>query len=170
MANLTGQTLASSYDDLLTKGSGATPIQDGLGVGFFYSEGTWTPSLVGSTTAGDYTVVGASSLEQKWIRIGNMYTLFFAFTITVNSAGTGNAIFGGLPNARKSDTILSGSIELRNIDLTASAVNISPAIDIVGPSSNFVIRQSFDNATSTVLPVTAVVTGSEIRGYIVYYV
>ena len=62
-----------------------------------YEEGTWTPVLKGSTTAGTYTY-DTDRTNGKYIKIGNQVNLIGVLRAdTVSSAGTGNALIGGIP-------------------------------------------------------------------------
>jgi hypothetical protein len=82
----------------------------------YYEEGTWTPTLVGSTTAGSYTITTTTA---KYTRIGRLVHVSAQMAITINSAGTGTARFGGLPFAKGSATVVSGSTYLTNFTLPA---------------------------------------------------
>lgn len=90
----------------------------------YYEEGTWTPTLVGSTTAGSYTITTTTA---KYTRIGRLVHVSALMAITINSAGSGTARFGGLPFAKGSATVMSGSAYLANFALPAgnSGVSIS---------------------------------------------
>jgi hypothetical protein len=64
-----------------------------------YEEGTWTPVLKGSTTAGTYTY-DTDRTNGKYIKIGNQVNLIGVLRVdAVSSAGTGNALIGGIPFA-----------------------------------------------------------------------
>jgi hypothetical protein len=64
-----------------------------------YEEGTWTPVLKGSTTAGTYTY-DTDRTNGKYIKIGNQVNLIGVLRVdTVTSAGSGNALIGGIPFA-----------------------------------------------------------------------
>ena len=62
-----------------------------------YEEGTWTPVLQGSSTAGTYTY-DTDRTNGRYVKIGKMVTVFGVYRIsTVTSAGTGDAKITGLP-------------------------------------------------------------------------
>lgn len=90
---------------------GATPAASGAGITFpatasassdantldDYEEGTWTPVLQGSSTAGTYTYDTART-NGIYIKIGKMVTIFGCYRISaVTSAGSGDARITGLP-------------------------------------------------------------------------
>jgi hypothetical protein len=60
-----------------------------------YEEGTWTPTVFGSTTAGTGTY---SYQEGVYVKVGQMVTVQ-AFIVMTNTTATGNIRFGGLPFA-----------------------------------------------------------------------
>lgn len=65
-----------------------------------YTEGTWTPTLIGGSTAGTTTYTAQNGY---YTRIGNMVTVW-AIIVTTGSTGTGNITFGGLPFTVKNQT------------------------------------------------------------------
>lgn len=69
-----------------------------------YTEGTWTPTLVGETTAGTTTY---ASQVGFYTRIGNMVTVWGRVAISA-ATGTGNMLFGSLPFTVKNQDFLPG--------------------------------------------------------------
>ena len=62
-----------------------------------YEEGTWTPVLAGSTTAGTY-VYDTDRTGGQYTKIGRLVTIRGAFRVSsVTSAGTGDATITGVP-------------------------------------------------------------------------
>lgn len=119
-----------------------------------YEEGTWTPTLVGSTTAGSYTVATTSA---KYTRIGQQVTVTAGMAITVNSAGSGFLKFGGLPFAKDADEFLTGSVTLSGAILTAGVGNLSIGSTTSSTESVFLINQTITNSVPVELGCTAVV-------------
>lgn len=121
-----------------------------------YEEGTWTPTLVGNTTAGSYTVTSTSA---KYTRIGQQVTVTAAMSIVITSAGTGFLKFGGLPFAKGSDEFVTGSVTLENATLSASTRSLAIGSTTSSTESAFIINQS--RTATTILPVDcADVSGS----------
>lgn len=93
--------IASSAVDLTSKVTGVLPVANGgtgVSSGFSYSEGTWTPTLLGVGTAGSptYTVrVG------HYTRIGNTVNIVGALQITSLGGATSHLQIHGLPFASK---------------------------------------------------------------------
>ena len=113
-----------------------------------YEEGTWTPTLVGGTTAGSYTVATTSA---KYTRIGQQVTVTAGMAITINSAGTGVLKFGGLPFAKDSNEFITGSVALDSATLNASTRSLSIGSTTSSTESAFIINQSRTGAALLVL-------------------
>ena len=118
-----------------------------------YEEGTWTPTLVGSTTAGSYTVASTSA---KYTRIGQQVTVTAGMVVTVNSGGSGFLKFGGLPFAKDADEFLSGSVTLSGAILTAGIGSLSVGSTTSSTESVFIINQTITNSTPVELGCTSV--------------
>jgi hypothetical protein len=112
----TGQVLVSGGTAALPAFS-AFPQVSGLGVGASpgstagitfdgsnfmnaYSTGTWTPTIIGATTAGTTTYTGQNGYYTK---IGNI-VFCYAFIQISAATGTGNVVLGGLPFTVKNQT------------------------------------------------------------------
>ena len=65
-----------------------------------YEEGTWTPTIVGASTAGAGTY---TAQEGYYTKVGNLVT-FNAYIAWTAHTGTGNTNFGGLPFTSKTIT------------------------------------------------------------------
>jgi len=65
-----------------------------------YSEGTFTPTLIGASTAGTTTY---SVQDGYYRRVGNLVIIQAVVTGT-GATGTGNALFGGFPFTIKNQT------------------------------------------------------------------
>jgi hypothetical protein len=104
-----------------------------------YEEGTWTPTLVGGTTAGSYIV---STSSAKYTRIGQQVTVTAGMSITVTSAGTGVLKFGGLPFAKDTGEFITGSVTLGSATLNASTRSLAIGSTTSSTESFFVINQT----------------------------
>jgi hypothetical protein len=124
-----------------------------------YEEGAWTPTLVGGTTAGSYTVTTTSA---KYTRIGQQVTVTAGMVITINSAGTGVLTFGGLPFAKDSFEFITGSVALDGTTLNASTRSLSIGSNTSSTESNFIISQTRTGATILPIDCADVVTGFQV--------
>lgn len=110
--NLVVGTSGKGIDFSATPGTGTSELLND------YEEGTWTPTVFGSSTAGaaTYTLqVG------RYTKIGNTVVCHANLGISAHT-GTGNVRLGGLPftSANVSNIAYAGSIaELGNLTLTA---------------------------------------------------
>ena len=100
----------------------------------YYEEGNWVPTLVGGTTAGSYTITTTTA---KYTRIGRLVHVSASMAITINSAGTGTARFGGLPFAKADSSILTGSVLLTNFTLPAGNSGIAASYWTTSVDSTF---------------------------------
>ena len=99
-----------------------------------YEEGTWTPTVVGSTTAGTYETSTASGFYQK---IGRDVTVRASVQLagSISAGGTGSYLFGGLPfNINVSDNAGAGSILADSVDFAGSDDAAVYALTVSNPS------------------------------------
>ena len=115
-----------------------------------YEEGTWTPTVVGSTTAGTYETSTASGFYQK---IGRDVTVRASVQLagSISAGGTGSYLFGGLPfNIDVSDNAGAGSILADSVDFAGSDDAAVYALTVSNPSgtdgNQLRILQIEDNA------------------------
>jgi len=86
-----------------------------------YEEGTWTPTVVGGTTAGTYETATANGFYQK---IGRDVTVRAVVQLagSISAGGTGSYLFGGLPfNIDVSDNAGAGSVLTDSVQLEGSS-------------------------------------------------
>ena len=86
-------------------GSGAANYLDD------YEEGTWTPTIAGSGTNPTATY---SHQTGKYVKVGNMVTVWCFLTLSSKSGGSGTAYVGGLPftQADADDQLANSSVLL----------------------------------------------------------
>ena len=132
-----------------------------------YEEGTWTPTLVGGTTAGDYAL---SSINAYYTKIGNQVTVNARFTVTVNSAGTGTAKFGGLPYAKGASQYIAGSVYSSGVTYAANIISLSIESWTSGSSSDFTIAGVRSATTVSDLAVTNIASGNSFYMTFTYFV
>jgi hypothetical protein len=128
-----------------------------------YEEGTWTPSLVGASTAGTFTY---SARDAKYTKIGNMVTLFCAITVdTVSGSPTGSLQITGLPFAVAAGTSASGAGQF---SLLGQASIQGAGFSTRGSTSVLYIQYVDGSNVAQVIQATAVVSGSIIDFTISY--
>jgi hypothetical protein len=121
-----------------------------------YEEGTWTPVIAGSTSAGTYTYA-----EQvgRYTKIGNIVHVVGSFwNIATSSAGSGNIHITGLPYVSENvDSLYTvGTIGMDTINLTG----VSPFVTIWNNISYLEIRETVDNGADVSPQVGAITSGA----------
>lgn len=118
---------------------------DGSTWGNYYQEGTWTPTIAGSTTAGTNTYSQQVGLYTK---TGRIYNCEFAITVTAKDAAmAGNALVSGFPASSNATTGYRSAVTLgfvTQIDLatgytqhtgyipeSVTSVNLAQAGDLI---------------------------------------
>lgn len=124
----------------------------------WYEEGTWTPTLVGYTTAGSYTLTTTTA---KYIRVGKLVTASFYATITTNSAGSGTARFGGLPFPKANASIMVGSVATEYIAIASTIKTLVPSWWTSSSDSTFYLAGLRDN--TTLLDITCADLGASAK-------
>jgi hypothetical protein len=155
---------------------GATPSASGTGITFpatqsassnantldDYEEGTWTPTVIGSTTAGTGTYGNQLGLYTK---VGRLVTVEVYLTWSAHT-GTGNLQFGNLPFTTASGYNSAVSIALfDNIALTA--LNI--AVAFTAPNTTYIrlFQYPTGGGSCTTVPID---TAGEIMYSVTYSV
>jgi hypothetical protein len=114
-----------------------------------YEEGTWTPTLAGSTTAGTYE---AANFAGFYVKIGRQVTInaIVQLASSITGGGSGDAIIGGLPfNYDASDNYGCGPVMLNNVDIGGDSVGtIAITRSSASDASTLNIAQSFDSGTT----------------------
>lgn len=114
-----------------------------------YEEGTWTPTIAGSGTAGTQTY----SIQVGWYtKIGNLVTIFGGFTMTAKDGSTaGSLSILGLPFTAKNTTgyIAPFATTVSTLDLDAgySMVNVSATPN----TTTALLTEAGDNVASQAL-------------------
>ena len=131
-----------------TPGTGTSELFDD------YEEGTWTPTLVGDTTAGTYTFSTSNALYTK---VGRQVSVSARLTVGTASGGAGFAKFGGLPFTKSANQTYVGALVMSGVDTVANTITaVVQTFNSGAASSEFAIIQLIDNAAATVLDISAI--------------
>ena len=154
VAGSSGGITGLTFNATQSASAGANTLDD-------YEEGTWTPSLVGGTTAGTTTYSGRSGLYTK---IGNRAWVQFDANVT-NMTGTGNLIINNLPFTSAAGTAQRSSAMSTQLPYptTTSQLNL-----YVGSSSTTGTFMS--NGNNIAWADVQVDTSFEVNGVITYQV
>ena len=134
-----------------------------------YEEGTWTPSIGGSTSGGSYSLNIAVGTYTK---IGRLVKVEMRFAVgSVVSAGTGYMQIYGLPFTKANNAMLGDSgVRLRN---TVGAPSYDwPVIEMVsgGATNVAYVFANQVNGAGFDLPISCVQVNTEVAGHILYEV
>jgi hypothetical protein len=123
-----------------------------------YEEGTWTPVVSGSGTAGTYTT---TITYAKYTKVGKVVTVSaYLGNITESSAGSGYVQITGLPFTKESGHYFAGTAWVSQWDYpsTVRSFALEPTT-YSGTSTTFYIHLGHDNASASNLLLSEIVSG-----------
>lgn len=132
----------------------------------WYEEGTWTPSLRGSSTAGTYELATASGW---YTRIGRQVTAMFDIKLdaAITGGGTGFLCIAGLPFNAATTAATVGSCVLSGVGFSASAAYVVITPRGVG-SPQIILQDIYANAGSGAVDVTTLAANDILQGTLTY--
>lgn len=119
-----------------------------------YEEGTWTPVIAGSTTAGTYDLAASISTYTK---IGRQVTVS-ALIITAGSfagGGAGDFTITGLPFSKSADQRAFAAVAIGGMSYTAGGV-VFASFGTSGESAVLYFTLSVSGTGATLLPISLV--------------
>lgn len=133
-----------------------------------YTATTWTPTLVGSSTAGSPSYsIQVGSYE----KIGRQITVRFVVVTTGLGSPTGNMNVGGLPATSASTTNDDGSCLISNmsgVTLTSGYVNLT---GVIFPGSSVIeLIENGSGQSSTTISVSNFAAATQLVGWCSYHV
>ena len=133
-----------------------------------YEEGTWTPTIEGSTSAGTYTY---GVQHGEYIKVGNMVMANFRIDqINRSSAGSGNLEIHGFPFTSASSTLqyFWGNVVLEYFDTAPSTVDL--CLGLRDGATNALIWETRDATTNGIVSITDLNNASngDIWGQVTY--
>lgn len=129
-----------------------------------YEEGTWTPTIVGSTTPGSPTY---STQAGKYTKIGDMVFVQFRLKITAGGSIAGNLSIGGLPFTN-SAYIGSAFIPWRSVVSLSSGEDMTGTINASATSIS--LQRLTATSVGTITEANIDDTDFELRGFAIYSV
>ena len=163
-------------DNTIDLGSGAYRYNDlYLGGGLYvggtgaanhlddYEEGTWTPVVRGSSSAGTYTT---TTTYAKYRKVGNIVHISaYLGNITQSSAGSGYLQITGTPFQKPANQYFAGTVWMNqfNVASTARSFVLEP-ITFANATSTFYIHVGHDNTSASNLQLSELVSGSSDLG------
>jgi len=114
----------------------------------WYEEGTFTPTVSGSTTAGAGTYAAATGI---YTRIGNLVTVQVYMNITAHT-GTGNINLTGLPFTSSATAGHYGSVTVGYLE-NCTVPATSQVLAFINPNTNYVGLYTIPSAGGAMVPV-----------------
>lgn len=132
-----------------------------------YEEGTFTPTFVGSTTAGTYI---PNNLYARYTKIGNQVTVQVGCNFSGGaSGGLGNMLINGLPfNYANNSVGLTSVFTAANLTYTANYLTLLPSTS--GISDQLIIVQNVPASGYSFVQATGFGTSTDIRFTFSYFV
>ena len=137
-----------------------------------YEEGTWTPTVYGSSTAGSYTyTTTGNSPYANYTKIGRTVTLQVMLNnITQSSAGSGDVFIGGLPFNKMAGSAPFGCVHLNNWNTTGTITGVTVHPTTFANSGDVLqLTLDFDNSSSNSLSLSHLKSGSSDIGFSLVY-
>ena len=137
-----------------------------------YEEGTWVPTVYGSTTAGSYTyTTTGNSPYANYTKIGRTVTLQVMLNnITESSAGSGDVFIGGLPFNKMAGSAPFGCVHLNNWNTTGTITGVTVHPTTFANSGDVLqLTLDFDNSSSNSLSLSHLKSGSSDIGFSLVY-
>lgn len=146
--NLVIGTSGKGIDFSATPGTGTSELLND------YEEGTWTPVVAGSSTAGTYEL---QSSNATYTKIGRQVTLicFVRLAAVITGGGAGALTVTGLPFTKSSGPYPIGQVLFDGVDWTAGA-NLCCTFGTVSVGSTIFFEQTNDNAGASAVQITGV--------------
>ena len=134
----------------------------------WYEEGTWTPTLSGSGTAGTYQLATASGW---YTRVGRSITVIFNVQLAavVTGGGTGFAVLGGLPFNTATTNAAAGAVTLGGVNYTAGTNYVTVMPRSTG-SSQLIFEEVNINGAVNDMAISAFGVNDTIKGTLTYIV
>lgn len=132
----------------------------------WYEEGTWTPALSGSGTAGTYELATASGW---YTRVGRQVTVIFNVKLAaaVTGGGTGFAVLSGLPFSVATTAATAGAVTLGGVNYTAGTNYVTVMPRSVG-SSSMIFEETNINGAVNDAAISAFGVNDTIQGTLTY--
>jgi hypothetical protein len=141
-------TSGKGIDFSATAGTGTSELFDD------YEEGTWTPVIAGSTTAGTYETASVSGLYTK---IGRQVTVHCLVTTAaaITAGGAGDLTITGLPFAKGAGQNSYAAATTGGLNYTAGS-SIAATFGTSGSTSTIFFLASASNAGNAFLSISLV--------------
>jgi hypothetical protein len=131
-----------------------------------YEEGTWTPTVLGTSTPGTYTVVASGATYRK---VGKLVHVQARISFSAASGGTGNLQIAGLPFSYTAAQAISQSVNLNDVNFSGGNY-INVVHTGAGVANTLFLMRIIDGGSSAPLAITSISATSSIQFGIVFVV
>ena len=124
-----------------------------------YEEGTWNPTIRGSSSAGSYTT---TTNYGKYIKVGNIVHISaYIGNITQSSAGSGYLQITGTPFQKPANQYFAGTVWVNHFNVASTAITfVLEPITFANSTSTFYVHVGHDNTTASNLSLSELVGGN----------
>jgi hypothetical protein len=159
--NLVIGTSGKGIDFSATPGTGTSELLND------YEEGTWTPTVSGTTTAGTYEI-GVNGCT--YTKVGRQVTLgvFIQMQSPVTGGGAGALQITGVPFAKSANSYPTGSVYLATG--TFSGIDPIAVFGSFSASSQLLLQQNASGGFGSNVPISYASDGAYISFTITYFV
>lgn len=156
--NLVISTSGKGIDFSATSGTGTSELFDD------YEEGTWTPTIIGGTTAGSGTY---SQQDGVYTKVGNLVTVSCYLAFTAHT-GTGHMKISGLPFAGVGSSVdfQAGATQAQYVNAGTGATQLCASV--VTTASDISLYGFVNNAVKVATQVNASGSGSQLAITLTY--
>ena len=131
-----------------------------------YEEGTWIPTVQGTTTAGTSTYT--SIREATYVKIGSQVTITCNLVLTTFSGAVGNAVVTGIPfSASPNFGVATGTFECDQLPFSSGYT--SAYVIVFGGQSQVSYRQQGSNVDELPINVTQINANNRHRWSVTYF-
>jgi len=134
-----------------------------------YEEGTWTPVLRGSATAGTYEI---DTVFANYTKIGRQVSVNMILNLTgsITGGGTGYAQITGLPFTKGASQQIAGTVKFGTVDFAATTRYVTAEFNSSSATSIFYFTEIYDNASPSDMPIASFGNNSQIQVSLTYFV
>ena len=124
-----------------------------------YEEGTWTPVIRGSSSAGSYTT---TTTYAKYRKVGNIVHISaYIGNITQSSAGSGYLQITGTPFQKPANQYFAGTVFVNQFNVASTAITFTlEPITYANSTSTFYVHIGHDNTSASNLLLSELVNGN----------
>lgn len=129
-----------------------------------YEEGTWTPLVRGTSTAGTYELQNAYG---KYVKVGDLLMIeaYIQLASVITGGGTGNLGITGLPFGKPANAYPTGAAYVANVTITVSPIMVFGSF---GASTTLLLQQNASGGFGTSVAIGDVTAGDYISFSMTY--